>query len=412
MRSRLAVATLVISTSMAVSSTALAQIDLLRAVPTDLAVSSVYGNRGPMAAYLVDDDLTTAWNSRRGDLVGAWIEARLPQGVQVSGIRMTVGFTHRTARADLFEGNHRIRRVRVSRDGQALGEHTLDPSSRAPQTIPVTGGGGVYRVEVLEVVAGSRRDWREVCVSDLQFLGTAPGAVPASQAPRLGVGALVPPRPGSVEPAALLREARQAVDAFQRTWARYEAAQHSPPTETYEFVPPPPVPQRGTRRRILLRVADVTEHADVRAAGALRVAALREAPWDAEGFRGTMHRDDLSLLTTAMRATLAHVADPTLTCQFTRALVDVLLARVSEPLVRGCTAYDSMSLDDPEIEQEVDRAAAECNANRRLTEVEESGGARLSRLQRITRLRFPSHLPRADWTALQAEIQREVGQCR
>lgn len=165
-------------------------VDLLRATRAAVATSSAYRDDPAQVARLVDGDLETAWNSRSGDLTGAWIDVAIPAEASVESIALTVGFTHRTASADLFDGNHRVSRVRVLREGTELGAFDLDSASRALQTIAVRGAGGTYRIEIAGVVPGSHADWREVCISELRVLGRAPGAVAGSMSPQLAVGAL------------------------------------------------------------------------------------------------------------------------------------------------------------------------------------------------------------------------------
>lgn len=175
-------------------------VDLLHATAAAVATSSAYRDDAAQVAALVDGSLETAWNSRTGDLTGAWIEVRLPADATVSSIAMTAGFTHVTARADLFPGNHRVTRVRVLHDGVEAGTFPLDPDLRTLQTIPVGGAGGVYRIEIAEVLPGARTDWRETCVSELAVMGHAPGEVPGSRRPATAIGTL--PELPAVVPAA------------------------------------------------------------------------------------------------------------------------------------------------------------------------------------------------------------------
>lgn len=165
-------------------------IDLLHAAPAALATSSAYHDDLAQVAALVDGSLETAWNSRTGDLTGAWIEVRLPADATVTSIGMTAGFTHVSPRADLFPGNHRVTRVRVLRDGAEVGTYPLDPELRTLQTLPVAGGGGVYRIEIAEVRPGTNTEWREACVSELVVMGHAPGASGGASAPSTAIGTL------------------------------------------------------------------------------------------------------------------------------------------------------------------------------------------------------------------------------
>jgi hypothetical protein len=168
-------------------------VNLLTAVPTTVAVSSTVANRAILPHHLVDGDPTTAWNSRTGDLVGAWIAVRVPDGAHVSAVRLTAGFTRRDPRlGDLFTGNPRIKKVRVTHRTTVV-ERELNVDDRGLQDIAITGGGGDYRIEVLQIVPGSRSDWREVCVSELELWGTAPGPVAGRHTPTVRVGSLDPP---------------------------------------------------------------------------------------------------------------------------------------------------------------------------------------------------------------------------
>lgn len=169
---------------------ALPEVELLHAVPTRVAVSSAYRDGEGEAPKLVDGDLETAWNSRTGDLVGAWIEIDLPVDATVRAIAMTPGYTHVSPRADLFVGNHRVSRVRIHRDGAVLGEHDLDVERREPIEIPVNAGGGRYRIEVVATVPGTRTDWQETCISELRVLGTSPAARAGAVSPTTSLGPL------------------------------------------------------------------------------------------------------------------------------------------------------------------------------------------------------------------------------
>src|ERR1700740_2994830 len=70
-----------------------ATIELLHAVDARVTVSSQVVNATIKPEHLADRDLQTAWNSRTGDLVGAWIEIELPPKVVAKQIRMTIGHT-------------------------------------------------------------------------------------------------------------------------------------------------------------------------------------------------------------------------------------------------------------------------------------------------------------------------------
>ena len=98
---------------------------------------------------------------------------------------MTPGFTKIAGERDLFTANHRIKRVRVLRDGVELGVEELDIDRREPQPLDVDGPGGVYRFELVELVVGTNPNWREACISELKFFGTSPSALPEERSPRI-----------------------------------------------------------------------------------------------------------------------------------------------------------------------------------------------------------------------------------
>jgi hypothetical protein len=172
------------------------EIELLHNVNAQVAVSSQVDNYRIHSEHLLDGDTGTAWNSKTGDLVGSWIAFRLPAEVEVASVKLIVGHTGSGPEGDYFTLNHRIKRVRVTRDGAALGEFTLDPDQRGLQTIAIKQPGGEYRIEVLETVPGTNPRWREMCVAELEVWGTLPPQMKARprkfDAVSVGVGKLKP----------------------------------------------------------------------------------------------------------------------------------------------------------------------------------------------------------------------------
>jgi hypothetical protein len=164
-------------------------IDLLHAVPMRVAVSSVVANAAHSPFDLVDGDLATAWNAHTGD-AKAWVAFRVPPSTHVERVRMTAGFTGKGPEGDYFPMNLRIRRVRVWHDGVALREVDLDPESRALQDVPIDANGGDYKLEVVTTTPGTRKDWREICVSELQVIGKPPPGMKAHDQLELVVGSL------------------------------------------------------------------------------------------------------------------------------------------------------------------------------------------------------------------------------
>ncbi len=203
-------------------------VDLLRATSTRLATSSAYRDRPSQVALLADGNVETAWNSRTGDLVGGWIEFEVPDSAHIAHLAIIVGYTKQTASRDLFAGNHRISRIRVSRqedDGEyvEVDDYDLDPNSRELQEILLEEPGGRFRIEVLSVVEGERPDWRELCVSELRVMGTVPNAQPGTRLPQTSVGVL------SAQPASETAAPCDDSDAAHR----HRVAQLRPQVEHY-----------------------------------------------------------------------------------------------------------------------------------------------------------------------------------
>jgi len=149
-------------------------IELLHAVPVTITVSSQVDNPAIKPGQLVDRDLATAWNSRTGDLVGAWIEIALPPGVVAKQLRMTAGNTGKGPRnADYFTMNVRTRLVTVHAKGHTASA-TLDIARRDLQPIDLPDLTGTLRITIDAIEPGTRRSWKEICVSELELWGAAP----------------------------------------------------------------------------------------------------------------------------------------------------------------------------------------------------------------------------------------------
>jgi len=179
-----------------------------------VAVSSRVENGTETPGALVDGDLDTAWSSRTGDLVGAWVALRLFNHSDVlSAVELTVGMTKD---ADLFQQNVRIAEVRVSfapilddrthalGPDVVLADHVkLDTESRDLQSIPVTAKApGVVKITIQAIKAGSKASWREATISEIKLddakgpLGVSPAEIDVGSfdpKPR-GVLGLVPER--------------------------------------------------------------------------------------------------------------------------------------------------------------------------------------------------------------------------
>jgi hypothetical protein len=164
-----------------------APVDLLHAIPTQVRASTALGDNVAQIERMFDGDPASAWNSKSEDLVGSFVEVRLPPDAQVTAIGLTSGFTRVRDGRDLFHGNQRIQRVRVLRDDVEVGRYPLDIETMELQRLPVTGPGGTYRIEILEVLAGTQATWRETCISELRIEGTAPNATAGSTRPTASI---------------------------------------------------------------------------------------------------------------------------------------------------------------------------------------------------------------------------------
>jgi hypothetical protein len=171
--------------------------NLLRATGATVTVSSTVKNRSDLPSHLVDGRFDTAWSSRTGELAGAWIAFELPREAHVDTIQLTAGFTRITPRRDLFRGNHRLKQVRVTHDGAEVGVFAIDPERIDLQPLRIDRPGGRYRLEVVETLPGTRRRWREVCISELRVSGRLPAGTAIQDAtPEVRVA------PGDAGPAA------------------------------------------------------------------------------------------------------------------------------------------------------------------------------------------------------------------
>jgi len=163
-----------------------ALVELTRVLPSAMIVSSTVANPKIPATHLADHDLSTAWNSATGRLVGEWIELKIPNAV-VRELRMTVGFTATGPKGeDYFAMNQRIARISVLQYGRVVLTKKLDPDRRDLQTIAMPSpllGWAPIRVRIDEVVPGTMKAWREAAISELEAWGTPDAATPLSTTP-------------------------------------------------------------------------------------------------------------------------------------------------------------------------------------------------------------------------------------
>lgn len=178
-------------------------IDLLHSVDCVVAVSSKVDNPKDFPEHLVDGKLETAWNGRTGDLDG-FIAFRVPKVARVKRIELTVGFVKvgpAPEKRDLFTMNHRIEKVRLSREGTVVKEIDLDPDARAMQGFDVDEAGGDFELKVLSTKPGTEKKWKELTVSEFRVLGLANGAPEnPSHLPKMAIGGLDGAKPRATTP--------------------------------------------------------------------------------------------------------------------------------------------------------------------------------------------------------------------
>jgi hypothetical protein len=379
-------------------------VDLLHSVRTELATSSAYQDRETQVRALVDGDLETAWNSRTGDLQGAWIEVRIPADARVFSIHMTVGFTKLQGTTDLFTGNHRVAKVKVSRDGTELGVATLDVESQRLQLLDnpdappdFDGPGGVYRLELVELRPGSNPRWQEACISELQILGSSPRAVEDSFTPTIAIGALPPPYvPPPANREEIARAHPQRVHAIDAGFADVLLALHSsasPNESDLEDL-------RSSRRTTLNRAADFVEPVDADVAAGLRARLARTVVWTNRSEARTALTDDLDALARAMEAVATWLGDDAARCRWARAHAGLRLAHVEGVLSQDAEALDDMDLGTPGDEPVYLDLAVELSEAAQRWKNDSAGTAR--RLERLTKPALPSI--QRDWDAMIAQI--------
>jgi hypothetical protein len=132
------------------------------------AVSSRVDNDTEKPEALVDGNTDTAWSSRTGDLVGAWVALRLFGATEIREVAMTVGMTKSD---ELFRGNVRVSEVSVSFNDAVLVDHfKLDVDSKQLQSIPVTAKGpGVVKITIEAIKPGTHASWREATISEVEL---------------------------------------------------------------------------------------------------------------------------------------------------------------------------------------------------------------------------------------------------
>lgn len=158
---------------------AVAMVELLHSVPATIRVSSRVANKAILPAHIADGDSTTAWNSRTGDLRGAWIDLSVP-GAAIRDVRLIVGHTGRGPKGeDYFTMNPRIRAITLLDEDKEIARAELDIASRDLQVVKLPEPHAHVRVRIDDLVPGTRPAWREACVAEIEAWGTLPAGVSA-----------------------------------------------------------------------------------------------------------------------------------------------------------------------------------------------------------------------------------------
>jgi hypothetical protein len=318
-------------------------VDLLHAVGTELAVSTVYRDQRAQAERLVDGDVASVWNSATGDLVGAWIEVRLPADASVSAISLIPGFPGMAGSRDLFRGNHRVASVRVLREGVEVGRFPVAHERPEFVTLPVRGGGGVWRIELAELRPGLRSDWREVCIAELRILGSAPSVAPGTRLPRVAVGTLPGPRvDGAVDPVALERAFRRELGALVPAWRALQDDYFAFLGNTGEPIPDAETVRGVERARasILRRIVALVDPVDPARADAARMAGLARLSGESWRWEPAV-RADLAAVSAALEAVAARLGTDDARCRCGRALAELRLHRVAG-FARAAAYFDEI----------------------------------------------------------------------
>ncbi len=207
------------ATSDAVGASQIVDVELVQLTAANVRVSSKVANPNIKPTHLVDKNMTTAWNSVTGELVGAWIEIRPIAGAQIHEVRMTAGFTAKGPKGeDWFTMNPRIRKLTVIADGAPQPDFFLDTDQRTLQSYAVTATESV-RLTVSDVMAGSKKSWREISVSELEAWGFPPaGWVSPRPLPSIDVQIGEPDAPAGFQPCPDIDERRAAWEAKYKNY--------------------------------------------------------------------------------------------------------------------------------------------------------------------------------------------------
>jgi hypothetical protein len=271
----------------------------------------------------------------------------------------------------------------------------------------------VYRIEVAEVVPGSRSTWRETCISELRILGRDAGARDGARFPRFAVGQLPEPRPapGSHDRAEVARRLREDAQWVARAWKQLERDVQRIDQNTGEpgGYPEERAALARARRTLLHRAADLVELVDDVQADALRQAASTDVAWSDWRERASALRADLDKLAPAIGAVVAWLADDESRCAWAKADVALRLARIAHRLetARYFNEVNESMEGGPSSREERQRWNAIERGAGTFASVERSwSGNPEAAAARLRDLTLPEELSlTADWDAVRAELE-------
>lgn len=226
--------------------------NLLQVVPAKVAVSSTVDNPRDFPEHLMDGRMDTAWNGKTGDL-HATIAFRVPADAHVERVDITAGYESRQKsgeKLDLFSANHRIKTLAVHRNGKKVKEVSLDPQRRGFQPVPIDLDGGDFLLEVVATEPGSKKEWKEIVVSEMRVVGRPGKELRRAGEPlRITVGSLDAPTSAGLPLDRTRPEVRKAlddicaqyIDSVKEEWKQLQAEPEgeSPMTENKKSWKPP-----------------------------------------------------------------------------------------------------------------------------------------------------------------------------
>lgn len=192
-------------------------VDLLAWTDAKVVVSSKVDNPHDFPEHLCDGKVETAWNGKTGDL-HASIGVELPPGAEAHALGIIVGYDLKTSKTgapeqDLFTMNYRIRKIRILREKAKPVEFELDPNRREMQRLNINLAGR-FKIEVLDAVPGTQKNWKEIVISEFRVFGN-PGSTKrvTPHTPDVAVA-----NKAEVKPTAMTPSTATTLDAYCTEW--------------------------------------------------------------------------------------------------------------------------------------------------------------------------------------------------